>query len=284
MDTQSAEPTTAQPHAPGPSSASTTVSRVRWWIHLTLISAYLLLLAVMGWSRGPSQAPVLSNRSGQLLVVCAVELAVFGFVFGLAWLASRASRDDLLLRWRGKGWPVPLGLAYSVALRLLLAIVVVTVSAVLVVMRLATIESIGRLAAAHPPNVEALVDLSAMRSDSLYYWLTLTVVSFIVAGLREELWRAGFLAGLRALWPRRFGSNLGQIGGVAIAAVVFGVAHVASGPMAMCLAGVLGLGLGVIMVLHRSIWPAVLAHGAFDATSLALIPWAMELLQRARQL
>jgi hypothetical protein len=56
------------------------------------------------------------------------------------------------------------------------------------------------------------------------------------------------------------------------------------GPVAVCLAGLLGLGLGVIMVLHRSIWPAVIAHGAFDATSMALIPWAMERLQQARQL
>jgi membrane protease YdiL (CAAX protease family) len=284
METQAAEPSAVRPHEPDRSTATTTVSRARWWIHLTLITTYLLLLAVVAWSRRAPQAPALSSRSGQLLLVCAVELAVFGFVFGLAWLASRASRDDLLLRWRGKGWPVPLGLGYSVALRLLLLLVVLTVSAALVVMRLATIESIGRLAAAHPPKVEALVDLSAMRSDPLYYWLTLTLVSFVVAGLREELWRAGFLAGLRALWPRRFGSGVGQIGGVAIAAVVFGLGHVALGPTAMCLAAILGFGLGVIMVLHRSIWPAVLAHGAFDATSLALIPWAMEWLQQARQL
>jgi membrane protease YdiL (CAAX protease family) len=44
-------------------------------------------------------------------------------------------------------------------------------------------------------------------------------------------------------------------------------------------AGLLGLGLGLIMVFHRSIWPAVLAHGFFDATSMALIPWAMELMR-----
>ena len=45
-----------------------------------------------------------------------------------------------------------------------------------------------------------------------------------------------------------------------------------------------GFWLGLIMVRHRSIWPAVLAHGAFDATSMALIPWAMEQLQHLRAL
>jgi membrane protease YdiL (CAAX protease family) len=47
--------------------------------------------------------------------------------------------------------------------------------------------------------------------------------------------------------------------------------------------GLLGFGLGVIMVLHRSIWPAVIAHGMFDATSLALIPWMLEMLNEIQR-
>lgn len=43
---------------------------------------------------------------------------------------------------------------------------------------------------------------------------------------------------------------------------------------------VLGFLLGMIMVLHQSIWPAVIAHGFFDATSMALLPWAMEKIQQ----
>jgi len=46
-------------------------------------------------------------------------------------------------------------------------------------------------------------------------------------------------------------------------------------------AGILGLFLGVLIVLHRSIWPAVIAHGLFDATSMAVLPWWIE---KARQL
>lgn len=102
----------------------------------------------------------------------------------------------------------------------------------------------------------------------------------MVAGLREELWRASFLAGLRTLWPRQFGSKVGQVCAVFIAAIVFGMAHLSMGILAALFAGVLGAGLGLIMVFHRSIWPAVLAHGFFDATSMALLPWAMELMQR----
>jgi membrane protease YdiL (CAAX protease family) len=97
--------------------------------------------------------------------------------------------------------------------------------------------------------------------------------------LLEELWRAAFLAGMKALWPQRFGSRAGQAGAVIIAAIFFGLGHLAQGGIAVCMAGLLGLGLGLIMVLHRSIWPAVIARGLFDATSMAMIPWAMQYIK-----
>lgn len=244
-----------------------------------MIAGYLGVSGAPGWARGAPGAPALSNSPGRLMLVGAVTLTIFGCVFGLAWLASRASRDDLLLRWRGGLWIVPLGIGYSVALRVMLAVVGVPILAVLVAARVLTADTLQCLA----PRIEVLLDIQAMRNDPLYFWLTVTFVSFVMAGLREELWRAAFLAGLRALWPRRFGSRAGQIAAVVIAAVIFGLAHVTMGWLAVCAAGLLGVGLGLIMVRHRSIWPAVLAHGAFDATSMALIPWAMEQLQHLRQ-
>jgi membrane protease YdiL (CAAX protease family) len=260
--------------------AATTISRARWWTHLVLIAGYLGVSGAPGWARGATGAPALSHSPGRLMLVGAITLAIFGCVFALAWLASRASRDDLLLRWRGGFWTVPIGLGYSVALRVMLAVVGVPILAVLVLARVLTAEALQRLV----PRVDALLDISAMRHDPLYFWLTVTFVSFVMAGLREELWRSAFLAGLRALWPQRFGSRAGQVAAVLIVAMVFGLAHITMGLFAACAAGLLGLGLGLIMVLHRSIWPAVLAHGAFDATSMALIPWAMEQLHRLRQL
>ena len=63
---------------------------------------------------------------------------------------------------------------------------------------------------------------------------------------------------------------------MAIIAVVFGAMHLRMGVLAAVGAGVLGLFLGLIIVLHKSIWPAVIAHGLFDATTLALLPVWME--------
>jgi membrane protease YdiL (CAAX protease family) len=249
------------------------VPRWRWWIHLLVLSSYVLVVGLIGLTRTEHQAPILSRTSYGLLIIAGVELTLFGIVFGLAWLATRPSWDDLLLRWRGRFWIVPLGIGYSLALRLALAFVMMIISACLVASGTMSLESLEEFFRANQPRTDALVDLSAVRSDPVYFLLMLTLISFVVAGLREELWRSAFLAGLRALGPRHFTSVKGQIAAVSVTAVVFGVGHLAMGPLAAFMAGLLGFGLGTIMVLHRSVWPAVIAHGFFDATTFLLLRW-----------
>jgi len=264
---------------PLPAAEPSPIIRWRWWIHLLLIAAYPLIIGVIGLGSGEEHGPALSSGAKGLLLACAVQMVFFGVVIGLAWLASRASCDDLLLRWRGGFWPVPLGIGYSVALRLMVGLVAVGIGAVLILTGAVSMAGLEKFTMANRPDVEAVVDVSAMRHDPLYFWLTLTLVSFVVAGFREELWRATLLAGLRKLWPGCFESRLGQVGAAAVAAVIFGLGHLPQGILAAAMTGLLGFGLGLIMVFHRSIWPAVVAHGMFDAASLALIPWALEMLQ-----
>jgi hypothetical protein len=145
-----------------------------------------------------------------MLSVCALELLVFGLIFGLACFASRATRDDLRLRWQGKIKPVLWGAGYSVGLRLALALLVIVIGIGLIATRVMTPDSLKDFVSTNRPGVETLIDVAAMRNNPVYFWLTLTVVSFVVAGLREELWRSAFLAGMKALWPQHFGSRAGQ--------------------------------------------------------------------------
>jgi membrane protease YdiL (CAAX protease family) len=253
--------------------------RVRWWIHLTLIGAYPVVLGTIGLDRQALRGPALTHTSKGLLITCGVELAFFFCVIGCAWLASRATREDLLLRWRGGIWTVPLGVGYSVALRLALGFIAVVLFATLVLTKTVNPDQIQEFTRANRPDVSSLVDLPALRNDPLYFWLTVTLVSFVVAGLREELWRSAFIAALRSLWPVAFGSRPRQIAAVGVASIVFGLGHLSLGLVGVVAATLLGFGLGVIMVLHRSIWPAVIAHGMFDATTFGLLPWAMEQLK-----
>ncbi len=255
-------------------------TRVRWSIHLLLLAAYPIVIGVAGWGRAQGHQPALGHGARGLLLVSGGELLIFAVVFGLAWLASRASRDQLLLRWRGGFWTVPLGLGYSVLLRLGVALVVSFISALLVMSRTVSPKDLQNFFAANSPDVGAIVDISALRENPVYFWLTVTVVSFVIGGFREELWRSAFLAGTRVVWPGPFASTAGQFGAVGLAALIFGFGHLAQGPLAVGFTAILGFGLGTILVLHRSIWPAVLAHGFFDATSLALLPWIADKLPR----
>jgi membrane protease YdiL (CAAX protease family) len=256
------------------------VNRRRWWIHLLVITGYLVVVGVLGMGREKSRTPALLHTARGLLMVCGFEALIFGTVFGLAWCASRASRDELRLRWRGTFGPVGFGMLYSVGLRLSVLFAVLFVGIILVATHLTTPAGLQNYLLANRPDVETLVDISALRNNPAYFWLTVTVVSFVVAGLREELWRSAFLAGMRALWPQYFGTRAGQMGAVVIGAVIFGSAHLSMGVLAAAMAGLLGIGLGAIMVWHRSIWPAVIAHGLFDATSFALLPVALHYLPK----
>ena len=123
------------------------------------------------------------------------------------------------------------------------------------------------------------MDVQLLSHDPVYFWLSVVLVSLVIGGLREELWRSSFLAGLRSLWPRAFGSTGGGIAGAAVAALFFGAGHIPQGLLAAGMIAVVGFLLGVIMTLHRSVWPSVVAHGLFDAASMAMLPWAMQHLQ-----
>jgi hypothetical protein len=244
-------------------------SKLRWAMHLTIMAA-LPVIAGLGGAATSRQGPALTGSARGLLIVSVYEVLFFAVFLGLAWLFSRASKDDLLLRWRPGFWVLPLGVVYSVAIRLIAIIVVVTSLAIVFASHAGDAQ---KYAEEHRPKVEALVDMQALTHDPVYFWLSVIVVSLVVGGLREELWRSSFLAGLRALWPRVFDSPGGGIGGAAVAAMFFGAGHFPQGVLAVGLVTVVGFLLGVIMSLHRSIWPSVVAHGLFDATTMIMLAW-----------
>ena len=121
------------------------------------------------------------------------------------------------------------------------------------------------------PLTKNLINVSALTRNPLYFALTLTLISFVVAGFREELWRAAMLAGMGALFPRQFEKFAGQAMSVVIVAVLFGLGHTSEGWMGVVITALLGIGLGTIMLWHRSIWEAVIAHGFFDAATFAFL-------------
>src|SRR6476469_3971960 len=178
------------------------VPRWRWWIHFLLIGGYFFPGLIEGLYFTPRH-PLLMHSGQGLLIVCGLNLVIFTIVFLLGWLASRASSDEWLLRWRPGWWVVPLGVGYSIAIRLGLAVTGFIVVLFLLITQLVNVQSLGNFALQNPPRIDRLIDVGALRTNRAYYWLSLTLVSFVTAGLREELWRAATLAGMRALWAGR---------------------------------------------------------------------------------
>ncbi len=247
------------------------VSRARWLGHLVILAALPIAVAIVGLAHRGADRPALTHGVSGLLLVCVKELLITGVLFGFAWLLSRASRDDLLLRWRLGFWAIPLGLGYSVAMRMIVGVTLGLLAGILVVSRVISAEHLQEFVMQNRPKVEVLMDVPLLQERTLYFWLSITLVSFVVAGLREELWRAGMLAGLRRVWPGVFGTRAGEMAAVVVVALLFGLGHAPQGIIAVVLTAFIGLILGGVMAAHRSVWPAVIAHGAFDAGSIIML-------------
>jgi membrane protease YdiL (CAAX protease family) len=201
------------------------------------------------------------------------ELLLFGVFWGAAWAFSRASIDDLFLRWRGIWENVILGLAYSIGLRFVLLGAMVLVIAVALMSGI-TSDQITNFVKSFSPTPDRMVSSKALGSDPLYLFLMVTWVSFVVAGLREELWRVGVIAACTKLLTPRFSARSAQIFAVVMSSLFFGMAHYIQGWLAVGMTAIVGMSLGAITLMHRSIWPAVIAHGAFDALTFLMLPLA----------
>ena len=300
-------PVLPHPDAPHPGAV-----RPRWRsvAFLLLVGFYPLILGVLsqflqigGASRGPALPPTIQG----LILVCLESVAVFALFFGAGAWVGRPTRKELFWRpMRGLDWFW--GALWSIGVRLGAVVVVYGALAPFLLVEALQSKSAGEAAAGPSieerlqqfrPKLEALLEFDAL-ADPIYLLLAITLLSFVTAGLREELWRAGFMAAVRDLLPRswwtprprkpsehwlrwqlrRHGPTLLVAG---LAAVVFGLGHLPQGIGGVVLTGVVGFILALVMIGHRSLWAAVIAHGFFDASTfvlLAVIVWNKEWIQR----
>lgn len=236
-----------------------------------IMGSYPLAVGLIGAhlrTGAPGESALPSTVAG-LLAVCAENFGLFALLFLAAAALGRPTRDELF----ALGIPGPrewaVGLGYSVALRAGIAVLTLVALFIAGVWLSFMGKPLDSLAAARP-QVETLLDPGALRNP-VYLGISLTLVSFVVAGLREELWRAVVFAALLRLVPGWGDRMRGRLVVVGLAAVIFGFGHLPQGWGGVLLTGALGVGLGSILMFHRSLWIAVLAHGFFDASSFAMI-------------
>jgi len=240
----------------------------RWWVHIAILTSYPLTMGLLGaMMQGEAQGPALAPNLPLLMSAMAGEFLFFAIFFLLARLASKINADQLLmgtdsvndsLLWRS--------VLDSIGLRLL-TIGFAVGFAVALKMAGGTDNELSFLR----PKVEHLVDPQALVDNPLFLLANMTLVSFLMGGLREELWRAGMLTGILSAFPKLKASWQGKLIAVTLIAVVFGLGHLPQGWGGVVMTFVVGWGLGIIMIRRKSLWEPALAHGFFNATTFLLL-------------
>lgn len=286
------------PDAPPP-FLSVEAPRPKWrsLVFLLIVGFYPLLIGVLGhYVKGVDNTagPALPGSVKGLLLVCAESVVIFGILFATACFFGRPRRAELFwrpMRW----WDWLWGSLWSVGVRLAAGAALVAVAISFMLARQIfhgeapeqAKVSIETKVQQFRPKLEAMVDFNALE-DPVYVLLALTVLSFVTAGLREELWRAGFMAAVHDLLPSSLRVPLDRNPSESwfewqvrivkpaviislLAAVVFGLGHLPQGIGGVVLTGIVGFVLGMVMICHRSLWTAVIAHGFFDAATFALL-------------
>ena len=279
MDASPNPGTILSPEAPLPPTAPESPALPFWRraSALVLLAGYPLLLSVISNAldeaglKASKGATLLPAELAELWLSAAENLLVFGIWFAAAAWMGRLNRKQLQADRRPKPSSVLWGLGWSIALRFALAALLILVIGIFLVahgIRDLDADFVQKLR----PKVENLVSPESLRSP-WYLFTNLTLISFVLAGLREELWRAGMIAAGLNLLPVRWRGAKGQMALVVVSSIVFGLAHLPQGWGGVVMTGVLGLGLGSILVFHRSLWIAVLAHGFFDASTFFFLWW-----------
>ena len=205
-----------------------------------------------------------------LILFCAFQLGAFAVVWALFWLFSRANQDELFLRfqnfWKTIGW----GILYSFLMRFGLVLVAMVV---LMILALAGFDPVKMMKVMEENGQGAQKAFASVLQNGspLYRFLVITLISFVVAGLREELWRVATMAGLQKIAPRHWNQNRKNALALGFSSVIFGIGHLYQGWTGVVATTLLGLVMGGIILRHGSVWPAIVAHGSFNAVSFAAL-------------
>jgi membrane protease YdiL (CAAX protease family) len=241
-------------------------------VMLVLLVGYVLGIGLASSQQADSRSPALPTSTRAMLFLCLVEVVTFAGVFGIAWIFGRTSAEEMFLR-RWNGWKTFAWSAlWSVVIRLAAIPAMLAFAGALYLWQ--------RWQGGQPmamddlrPKIENLISVEAL-NDPFYLVIALTLLSFVVGGMREELWRAGVLASFRSLLPGRWRGRRGAAAGVILAGAVFGAAHITQEKAGVVVTAAVGLVLGTVMVWRKSYWESALAHGLFDATSIGLL-WGL---------
>lgn len=98
------------------------------------------------------------------------------------------------------------------------------------------------------------------------WWLIFALSNLFLTSLTEEAFFRGYLQSIIA-------SKLGTALGIALASLLFGLAHFAGGPALVAYAAILGAACGLGYYATGRLWVPVMMHFGFNALHLALFTY-----------
>jgi membrane protease YdiL (CAAX protease family) len=211
--------------------------------HTWILVALIVLVAAVGsllTAAGGSAAPVITGSSRVVVAYVPMLLVQWGL---LAYVARIGRPRSALASLLGRRWTTVAAAASG------LALAVAAFGAIEACQAL----PIG-LAAQPGPAVRALLPFTATER-----WVWIAVA--LSAGFCEEVVYRGYLQVQLAAFTRS------AAWGVALQALLFGLAHLEQGPAVAARLGLYGLGLGVLAWWRRSLLPGIVAHVAVDLLS-----------------
>jgi uncharacterized protein len=213
-----------------------------------LVFAFFLLGPLVDWLWfwprlvRATAAGVRGARAAYYWGTFAVEWILTLYVLAL-WVVFRRPWDNLYLG-RSSLFRLGLGLAFGLAVIIFLWHQQRTILA-----RPKLIERVRqKISFADPflPHTDA---------ERYHFWLLA-----ITAGICEEILYRGFLLGFLRAWS-------GIIAAIVISSIVFGWGHVYQGYRHVPRTAFVGLFFAFVVVLTKSLWPAILIHAAIDLHS-----------------
>ena len=231
-----------------PPVASRLTPRARWAFLLVALSWPTILAVIVG---ATAYQPHLPDTLPHLLRFMFLEFTLWGIIFAAGFRISGITASQLRVVVRNPLKTIALGFAWFVATRLSFTLVF------WIILRWIDVTAIW----ATEEKIAAFTDFK-----NISHHLTISIISFgfaaVLAGVTEELWRAGMLAGIRFLFP-----NARLFPTILVVSLLFAAGHLYQGWLGMLNALVLGIMLGSILVYRNSFWEAAIAHTMFDALS-----------------
>ena len=137
-------------------------------------------------------------------------------------------------------------------------------------------------------GIEKHLDLAKQNQEAFAAFaaipLWVMVPLAFVAGAYEDIVFRGFLLGrLRILFATPQSRFTGDALSVVVSSLIFGLGHTYQGWFGVMKTTVAGVCLAILVLLTRSVWPAIIAHAGIDTASLIALHFLSPFVDKALQ-